>query len=211
MRSKSLEGLKLLCAAAVLSMVAQVSSAYIVVNWTASRLIDQEDVRLDNTLIQLIWSSDGVMDPLGLAIGPTADPVGNDYLLDWNWTGSGHLDAEGSPEPKSIGRAGLFNAEYDYTDLSGNSDGSLVTLNQFLQGSLYVRVFGAYDPGPEDWYYQGALTAGPHINNPSDPSQYTTLTYNDAQLDMQLVPEPTTITLFGIGLATLAVRRRKRR
>jgi len=210
MQGKRLFNVKMLCAIALISTVmVQASNAYIGINWLSVNMTDLLGVKLDNTLIQLIWSIDSIMDPAGSPLAGSVDPVGDDLLLDWNWTGSGNLNSEGVSNPLSAGLGGVHGANYENTDLPGNGDGLTVSDAAFRSGSLYVRVFDATDPGVGDWYYQGGLVTG--FENDPAPSSYSYVRISNSQVDTEVVPEPGTMALFGIGLVTLAVRRRKRK
>ena len=196
------------CCVGVVLIGATAAQAFIGVNWLSTGMMDQNSALVDNTLMQLIWSADANMDPVAPApgtLGPSPDPVNDDLLLASMFTGS-----SGGEAGYADGMGGFFGVTYNYTDLAGNGGGTLVSDAEFLAGNVYVRVFSANAPSGGDWYYQGGL-AGSFVDSPTFPNQYSSSTISQSTMDMQLVPEPGTMALFGLGLVTVALRRKMKK
>ena len=189
-----------LVAVVICCLLTPTANAFIVINWQTlgpwlqygtTWTGDYNDIVPVGSLIQLIWSADDIMDT---PIGPTAAPSDDDVLL-------GTHSYQGSPTYDG----GLNGQQYNSGDYGMND-------TTFHAGRVFVRGFDA-NPSAGDHYLEGGwvetLTA-----NPGDPSGY-----DDAQLipggspipvNMTIVPEPCAIALFGLGMLTLAVRRKLR-
>jgi hypothetical protein len=151
-------------------------------------------------LVQLIWSLDGIIDPVAL----NGSATGNDQVL------ATDVFVDGGPgfEGFLLGHTG---DQYVYTDLVGLTGNA-----QFVSGRLYMRAFdqpsGSIGYGTH--YLQSALVGGPLADSPTNVNDYNVVDYTGGvpvALNMTIVPEPGTLALFGIGLVTLAARRRMRK
>ncbi len=183
------------------------SNAFITINWdSGAQFLDTGGTPLvDGSVIQLIWSSDNIMD----AVASDGSATGNDVIL------------------LSAGTVSTFSAGWisghdddafygsDETVPAGAYDASAVgTKATLASGWVYVRVFDA-QPGSigiGTWYYQGGLI-GSLTDSPGDPSGYNSTDAtggSNTAMNMQVVPEPATMALFGLGMAVLGLRRRKK-
>jgi hypothetical protein len=176
--------------------------AFIGINWKtitaggAVRNFANTAVVPDGSLIQLIWSQDATMS----APDGTGTPTGNDYLL-----ATGYI---GLPDSlPNVGHGGRLGT-YVYTDAVGYG-GNVATFNA---GYVYVRAWDAASPTAGSHYLTGGLATGFAI----DPSTTTAYSIADltgssnTPLDTTLpVPEPGTISLLALGLATVILRRKK--
>jgi len=207
------------CVAVVVMMLAvSAADAYIIIRWnsgpqpfiefgttaTASEYLADPSMGVDSgSLVQLIWSSDDSYADMPL-IGD-ADPSFNDYVIDAHVVSA----AQGLYEGYIEDRGGV---EYDYTSVPGLTDDGT-----FEAGYVYARVFDAETPTVGAHYWQsphlGGLQTDPNRDQPNswDRLVWPTDGSNPTPLDMTIVPEPGTLALFGLGLATIAMRRRLRK
>lgn len=96
-----------------------------------------------------------------------------------------------------------------------------------LGGYVYARIFENNTPQVDDWYYVGPVIAASNLNPPpggsDSPQSYYSQMNRDATdgfgdaidggfgAQVQPVPEPGTMALFALGVATLAASRRRRK
>jgi hypothetical protein len=91
----------------------------------------------------------------------------------------------------------------------------------FQAGFIYVRVFDGGTGNPANivagtWYYNGPIVATIDNITPANPDVYNANGANTSVafgvgdvLNLQVVPEPSTLAFLGIGGLVLAIRRRK--
>ena len=87
----------------------------------------------------------------------------------------------------------------------------------FESGFLYIRVFSAEVPTVGDYYWNGPVFAtinNPGGSNPRDvvstgPAGSGSGDFGTHIVNIQIVPEPSTLAFLGIGGLVLAIRRRK--
>ncbi len=192
---------------AIIVGLASNASAFIVVTWgqTAPTMKLGEVAYSglngvdDGGLVQLIWSSDDIIDPVDI----DGSTTGNDQVLDSGVFSSPNAGSQGF----FLGHAA---DSYLFTDLIGVADNAAL-----VAGSVYMRVFsvGSLAIGVGTDYLTGGFVADLN-DSPANADAYAKTDYTGgapAALDMTIVPEPTTFALFGLGLATLVARRRRRR
>ena len=187
------------------------ASAFIKANWQTSQqmyLNGTTTLVEDGSLVQLIWSPDAVISDIRMTGSST--PVGGEYVLDTLDYGD-FRTSDGTIYPgASSGYFTVQDTQYENDALSGSGISDV----DFLAGSLYLRVFDSTSPGINSWYYEGALSS-PLFENPSNPDDFNSLNLapgtSPYELNQQLVPEPGTFALFGVGLVTMLARRRRTR
>ena len=166
------------------------SDAFITINWTnGGQLQDTSGAGLaDGSVIQLIWSADALMD----LVASDGSATGDDVIL------------------LSAGTVSTFSSGWIIGHQSDTFDFASIA-----DGYVYVRVFdaqaGAIGIGTD--YLEGGMIGGPLTDSPGSPSSYdlTDVTGGTAsQMDMVVVPEPATMALFGLGLAVLGLRKRRK-
>jgi hypothetical protein len=144
-------------------------------------------------LYQMIWTD--AADPSGfMANANTAD----------------FLDAGGA---ETVLHSAQGNS-YGYVKQSW--DGTVVSVGPYNDGKIYMRIFQDDTPDVNDWYYQGPVVSewpagnGNLIEyaaaNPASKIGYIA-NADPVEYNKQVVPEPATLALCGLGLLALAVRR----
>ena len=203
----------LLAGVASLALTVVSSQANLSVAWSANHgfYLDVGDGPLlgsagsgQATLAQLIWSPDNIPDPAtDDAANHYLSSSGNDvWLVDFTVK-------EGDTARSEWGDWGL-------------NDSPLATSTTLSDGYIYGRIFQDGTPDVGDWYYLGPVVANENVDPngvpPPTPQTYdmnrdSEQGYGDAVMNgpysYQVVPEPGTFALFGIGALLIGLRRRK--
>ena len=175
-------------------------------------------------LIQLWYAADGTIDGGGAGANAgvgaaTAVAGGNDiWLMDWVFS-----EASGSAGDADFHSYAFFDTgsfptpggapPTSYDDLGANT----VTAG----GVVYGRIFQDEAPTAGDWYFVSDPLAANDLTPGLNPPQVLHLNIDSngslgdsldqtAGHSFQVVPEPGTIALFGLGILTLLGSRRKR-
>ena len=88
-------------------------------------------------------------------------------------------------------------------------------------GYFYARIFQDDTIDAADWFYNGAIVSASNLDpskQPPDTAQAYDINrdgvngdaIDDSTYGMQVVPEPATMALFGLGLAVLGLRKRRK-
>jgi len=160
----------------------------------------------NSALAQLIWSPDNIAD--AATDGALNYTSGNDV-----WLANTIITEDG------IMNDGVTFDSFSYFSAVETSDGGANPDS----GYVYARIFQNAAPTAGNWYYVGSIIAASDLNS-SDPL-VTAQPYElnrdtlgggdaiDGAFGAQVVPvpEPGTMALFAIGVATLAASRRRRK
>lgn len=156
----------------------------------------------ESVLAQLIWSSDDIAN--AATFGNANYVSGNDFWL---------ADFIVNANDRAGGEYGWFDNAPIFNDNGGRPNG----------GYIYARVFESLTPQVGDWYYAGpveiAINKAPTAEPPDAPQVYAANRDGvngdpiNGAFGAQVVPvpEPGTIALFALGVATLAASRRRRK
>ncbi len=160
----------------------------------------------NSTLAQLIWSSDNVAGSANA--GTTHYVTGNDvWLADLLITEDG------------INNDGTTFDSYAWFPSEATTDSGVNPSS----GYVYARIFQDNSVDGNDWYYTGNVIAASNLDssNPLVTPQPYQLNrggingdaIDDATFGAQVVPvpEPGTMAMFALGIATLAASRRRRK
>jgi len=82
----------------------------------------------------------------------------------------------------------------------------------FMPGFVYGRVFANNAPVPGTFYYDGPVVAAQDLSALGSP-QVVGINrdpINGNMLNLQVIPEPTTLALLGVGVGTILYRRRRK-
>jgi len=185
--------------------IATTSMADINIQWTAGAgfISDVGGTALlqggGSVLAQLIFTASGV-------IGTANDDAGVNYI------GTGNDNEYLSSFVMSVAGGTVSS---DYGDFSRGPD---LYAGFSSPGFVYARIFQSVTPTAGSWYYNSpliAVTTYDPLNPSSDPLQLNRDlvngdgVYASAPNNFQVVPEPTTMALLGLGGLLLAIRRRK--
>lgn len=193
---------------------------------------DSTDDLISDALVQVMWTPDATIGVLNQGvITPTGSD--NDRILA---LATAPTDGSGY----TVGTTDFFTSEYgQMTDIGVAyqfDTPSGVDQGDFIAGNVYLRVFDSGTPGMGSYYVSGSLTGVGDVwsgdltwgegGSPVAPNDRELLDMTSSQdivmgtgdltgvpivpMGGQVVPEPTTIALFGLGLATLAMRRRRK-
>jgi hypothetical protein len=158
----------------------------------------------NSTIAQLIWSPDTTFD--------LATVFAADNYLSTSMGGNDVLLAQRTITEDGV--LGNFD-DFAFFGTSIANDGGARPAGGFVYG----RIFQDSTPNVNDWVYVGPVIAAANLNPsaepPPAPQEYIlnrdTTGFGDA-IDgangMQVVPEPTTMALLGVGLAVLGLRKR---
>lgn len=152
------------------------------------------------SLYQFWWSIDAVL-PIEIVVGMATfntigSAFGGDYLLDVGAT------------PTDYGFASLtFIGQFSDSDVGGNtiSDG-------YVFGVVYNSTPGGV--GEDDYYALSPIVGNSWGNAgttpPPTPDKVDFAPSSPNTMNAQVVPEPGTLALFGLGILTIVARRRRR-
>jgi hypothetical protein len=150
-----------------------------------------------SALAQLIWSSDNIANTA--TFGSANLVSGNDYwLVDFTIT-----------EGVNTSQWGDFGAPL-FNDNGTRPAG----------GFIYARIFQDAAPTVNDYYYVGPVIAAANLNPSGVPADSPQIYQMNTDLSVgnpidvfqvAAVPEPGTMALFALGVATLAAARRRRK
>lgn len=196
--------------------VASVASANVYVNWFSSG--------------GFVWQGTPTAGFLG-------DGTGNSALLQLIWSLDSNIDDASSVTMHNVTGDDEWLADFILTEdgISGNFDEySVKTYNSSFNdggsqpagGYIYARVFQDNNIEANDWYYRGPIVLASNLNpaaipapsaQPYDMTQSGDLSYLGVDMNAidgiygaQVVPEPGTMALFALGVATLVASRRRR-
>jgi hypothetical protein len=197
--------MKKMMAIALVAGMAVAARADISINWRGQTgFYDNGQFLVDPTggilndgnsgLALLIWTPTAVIDPVDPSNGGNGYVSGDDIFLD-----SVTILAPGNDY-------GAFANTEAYTDAAYAAQ---LGTNLLANGFVYFRVFSDTTPANGEYYYDsGTLDATPYtgLEAPQDLDQSNLAQGNE--LNVQIVPEPTTIAFMGIGSLLVALRRR---
>ena len=177
------------------------SEAFITISWDSTGAWDATSASgaglADGSVYQLIWSADNIMD----LVGSDGSATGGDMVLATGGTvhdfGFGGFIRGHGADPFVFGDAGAVD------------NAALVA------GYVYLRVFDAQAGGIAVGtdYWQGGMIGGSLTDSPGTPDAYDKTDPTGGAfvaMDMVVVPEPATMALFGLGLAVLGLRKRRK-
>lgn len=155
---------------------------------------------VDTWLAQLIWSSDGTANDLDPSnpLNPTGEEISLVILQPDQAAGyifSTDYSQETNPQ---TGLPWPGSTTQTYTDLYYGST--------LAGGYVYARFFYSTTPEIGDVYVE--LT--PSAQLAAAPTANAYVLGQNVYFDTEIVPEPTTMALFGLGIVTLALRRKLR-
>ncbi len=194
---------KILSALAIVAVTAGMCFATVTINWVTANGVDDPSIpgtAVDlaaGSFCQLIWTPTAVIDPINTS-DPTT-PQGDDILLS--------VFSIVSP-PGGYITAGATTVQNEDAPWNGVDDG-------FVGGFAYTRVFNTAAPGAGTWYGEGGMSAALNdqdpVSTPNTSDISSTGLYTLTSQIPGVIPEPTTWAFMGIGLLTIAIRRKMRK
>ena len=170
--------------------------------------------------INVVWSGTG-----GFLANNDSDPIlipfpGQSALVQLIFTPNNWVE-DATPGAGLLGSEQLLSERWIATDQWGTTPGEQYQ-GAFQVGYIYARIFAGVDDsgGPSagdigfnHWYYAGPLTATIDNLTPANPDYYD-MNRNASSggfgdpLDLQVIPEPTSMVLAALGGLVLLIRRR---
>lgn len=184
---------KLIISATLIAGLAVSVSADVNIDWNS---VFTDPVTTDGTtpvpnsyLAALIYSDDNIIDPLNPA--DPLGPSGNDVVL---------TTQPVNAFPDGIGLDGLIvGAQTPYVFANDNLAG----------GYVYTRVFSSSAPTVGDLYGESSMLTGPLTVTTNDPTTLNSHQPVGVVVNMEIIPEPTTLALLLVGFGTVLFRRRR--
>lgn len=189
-------------------LLAGIATADVYVAWSAQGGFywqsDENTGLLDTTggttLAQLVWSPDDQVSDANFAV--------TDYVTDGEVVLANYTVQDGVA-PVSNDGYGWWATDIVVNDGGANPDG----------GFIYARLFQDADVNNGDWYYAGPVISAVDADftgeTPPTPQSYNMNRGSlgdpvDGPNGAQVVPEPSTFALFGLGAIIVGLRRRKK-
>lgn len=195
----------------VLLMVSLSAMAGVSINWTVgygmypygapdvTSVTPGTGVAAVNAVLwQLVWcGANGVID-----------------IVDPSNSGSGYVSVDDQVLTFRVTPAGGDGVVFDewlYASIGGSP--TPYWNSTFTAGNYYARVFQDDTPGVGDWYYDSATITATDLAQVAPPQALEINTSPGSggnALNIQAVPEPMTIALFGLGFLSVIIRKFRR-
>ncbi len=150
---------------------------------------------------------------------PLLDTIGMSCLVQLIDVGpNGYADDVNPLDPNFVGGDDIFVTATVFTNVSGGllERRAIGTYgfytNTYASYTFYGRVFQDATPAVGEWYWNSHSNITQDVAAPADQDyDYSAPLPNVTQeLDRQIVPEPTTMALLGVGAVAMILRRRQR-